>query len=71
MSIVSAHFGEVSSLAFEGSRIFSGSHDCTFRQWNLPELLNNFYITETLEKVPVSILTEEEERELEDLMDME
>ena len=71
MSIISAHFGEVSSLAYEGSRIFSGSHDCTFRQWNLPELLNNFQITEVPEKVQGSILTEEEERELEDLMHTE
>ena len=69
LAVITAHFGEISALGFSGNNVFSASHDSTFRQWKLSEMLTNVY-TPVVEKVATSLLTEEEERELQELMEL-
>jgi WD40 repeat protein len=66
---INAHFGEVSSLQSCGVTFWSGSLDCTIRSWNILSVLNDFKIEKKEEQQIESLMTEEEEKELAELMD--
>ncbi|KAI8900890.1 WD40-repeat-containing domain protein [Globomyces pollinis-pini] len=71
---VEAHFDEVSCIQTIGGVIWTGSLDGTLRKWHLEELLNPKETTKVVEEVKVEeksdpMMTEEEERELMELMD--
>jgi WD40 repeat protein len=77
---IEGHCDEVSDLIIAGPTLFSASYDCTIRQWSLQDkdlqaLMapdSAAVIQKVLEKAkeakPMASLTEDEERELAELM---
>ncbi|CAO3676248.1 unnamed protein product [Rhizopus stolonifer] len=70
---IEGHFDEVSSLDVYGSTVYSGSLDCSIRRWPLTDAALKEYIEakdkKKVEEEPSkSGLTEEEERELAELL---
>ncbi|KNE54809.1 hypothetical protein AMAG_00760 [Allomyces macrogynus ATCC 38327] len=76
LKILDGHFDEVSALCLIGSTLYSGSLDCTLRSWSVSDILDpkiQFKLDIKLDEDEVvqhasSGLTEEEERELAELM---
>ncbi|CAG8492357.1 10820_t:CDS:2 [Acaulospora colombiana] len=78
---VEGHFDEVSCMVVRGSTLYSGSLDCTIRKWSLVDIVSPTKDkgAESREKtesepvpqkeVPGVTLTEEEERELAELLE--
>jgi WD40 repeat protein len=65
---ITAHYGEVSALAVDGANIFSGSLDNTIRRWDYKDVIQEHKCIEVLEPMVENLMTEEEERELAELM---
>ncbi|KAG1139994.1 hypothetical protein G6F37_005644 [Rhizopus arrhizus] len=70
--IIEGHFDEVSSLEIFGSTVYSGSLDCSIRRWPLTAAsikeYNEAKNKKKVEEPTKSGLTEEEERELAELL---
>jgi WD40 repeat protein len=67
ISTVPGHCDEVTALRSWGAKVVSASLDGTLRRWEMRELLNPSPLQ--YDKVSASELTEEELRELDELMD--
>ncbi|KAI8913569.1 WD40-repeat-containing domain protein [Gorgonomyces haynaldii] len=67
LKVIRGHFGEIEHLTIHGAVLWSGSLDGTLRSWNLldPQLGEAPVEEEVVEE---SLMTEEEERELAELM---
>jgi WD40 repeat protein len=61
VNTINGHYDEVSSLVVVGNKIYSGSYDCTLRQWNI--------LDEKEESDKLCELDSDEERELNELLD--
>lgn len=70
ISVVSGHCDAITALRAWGGLVISASLDGTLRRWSMKELLQPTPLSfeETDLQDPKSALTEEEERELEDLL---
>ncbi|KAJ3098108.1 hypothetical protein HDU96_000148 [Phlyctochytrium bullatum] len=66
---IEGHFGEISALQVARGKLWTGSLDSTIRQWELKTLATFRYVppAEVAPEKP-SLMTEDEERELEELM---
>ncbi|CAG8627636.1 24816_t:CDS:2 [Cetraspora pellucida] len=73
IKVIEGHFDEVSCTAIRGTRLYTGSLDCTLRMWSLTEITSQESQQKPIvqEEKSTSMLTEEEERELEELMEAE
>lgn len=76
---IEGHFDEVGCLEIAGTTLYSGSLDCSIRRWSLTTAAIKIYNetreaklkrleAEKMEEQKKSDLTEEEERELAELM---
>ncbi|KAJ3415211.1 cop9 signalosome complex subunit [Chytridiales sp. JEL 0842] len=82
--VIEAHFGEVSSMSVSAGKLWTASHDNTLRSWSISELEAKLSSRDpdvdrsaaaaaekdaaVEEKPKVNLMTEEEERELAELM---
>lgn len=69
MRLYEGHFDEITKLAVVGTNIISSSLDGTIRTWDTREAPKKLEIPKAVDtKKDVTALTEEEERELAELM---
>jgi WD40 repeat protein len=65
---ITAHYDEVSCIHYQNGYFWSASLDCTLRKWQLSNVLQQFVNEEEEEEPVKNLMTEEEERELAELM---
>lgn len=68
MAKITAHYDEVSCIHANGTNFWTGSLDFTIRSWNIQDVLNDHVAAEEEIEVIENLMTEEEERELAELM---
>ncbi|CAG8689906.1 22629_t:CDS:2 [Dentiscutata erythropus] len=73
IKVIDGHFDEVSCTAVREKSLYTGSLDCTLRMWSLTDIASQEPQSKPTvqEETSSSLLTEEEERELKELMETE
>jgi WD40 repeat protein len=67
-AVYEGHFDEITKLEFVGTNIISASLDGTIRVWNTREPPPKLEVQKEEQKKEPNIMTEDEERELAELM---